>query len=68
MAIDLGAVEAQLNTAFPGAVVEREGEWLVLDRDRLPTIATYLRDEMGFDFLTDLSDLVPPSPVRRPLP
>ncbi|HEM61369.1 MAG TPA: NADH-quinone oxidoreductase subunit D [Chloroflexi bacterium] len=55
MAIDLGAVEAQLNTAFPGAVVEREGNWLVLDRDRLPSIATYLRDEMGFDFLTHVS-------------
>ncbi|MEJ2210870.1 MAG: NADH-quinone oxidoreductase subunit D [Anaerolineae bacterium] len=55
MAIDLGAVEAQLNTAFPGAAVEREGDWLVLDRDRLPIIATYLRDEMGFDFLTHLS-------------
>jgi NADH-quinone oxidoreductase subunit C/D len=55
MAIDLGAVEAQLNTAFPGAVVEREGDWLVLDRDRLPSIATYLRDEMGFDFLTHVS-------------
>ncbi|MGC9334775.1 MAG: NADH-quinone oxidoreductase subunit D [Anaerolineae bacterium] len=55
MAIDLGAVEAQLNTAFPGAVVEREGDWLVLDKDRLPEIATYLRDEMGFDFLTHVS-------------
>jgi NADH-quinone oxidoreductase subunit C/D len=55
MVIDLGAVEAQLNTALPGAVVEREGNWLVLDKDQLPVIATYLRDEMGFDFLTHLS-------------
>jgi NADH-quinone oxidoreductase subunit C/D len=55
MVIDLRAVEAQLNTAFPGAVVEREGNWLVVDKDRLPEIATHLRDEMGFDFLTHLS-------------
>jgi NADH:ubiquinone oxidoreductase subunit C len=55
MAIDLGAVEARLNTAFAGAVVEREGNWLVLDRERLLEIATYLRDQMGFDFLTHLS-------------
>ncbi len=55
MAIDLGAVEAQLNTAFPGAVVEREGNWLVLDRDRLSAVATHLRDQMGFDFLTNVS-------------
>ncbi len=55
MAIDLGAIEAQLNKAFPGAVVDRDGDWLVLDADRLPAVATYLRDEMGFDYLTHLS-------------
>jgi NADH-quinone oxidoreductase subunit C/D len=55
MAVDLGAVEAQLNETFPGAVVDRDGEWLVLDGDQLPTVATHLRDEMGFDFLTHLS-------------
>ena len=35
MAVDLGAIEAQLNKAFPGAVVDRDGEWLVLDVGQL---------------------------------
>jgi NADH:ubiquinone oxidoreductase subunit D/NADH:ubiquinone oxidoreductase subunit C len=55
MAIDLGAIEAQLKETFPEAVVDREGEWLVLDPDQLPAVATHLRDEMGFDYLTNLS-------------
>jgi NADH-quinone oxidoreductase subunit C/D len=55
MAIDLGALEAQLNEAFPGAVVDRDGDWLVFDPDQLVAVATHLRDEMGFDFLTHLS-------------
>jgi NADH:ubiquinone oxidoreductase subunit D/NADH:ubiquinone oxidoreductase subunit C len=55
MAVDLGAIEAQVNEAFPGAVVERDGEWLVLDAGQLLEVATHLRDEMGFDFLTHLS-------------
>jgi NADH-quinone oxidoreductase subunit C/D len=55
MAFDLGALEAQLNEAFPGAVVDHDGRWLVFDPDRLPALATHLRDEMGFDYLTHLS-------------
>ncbi len=55
MAIDLGAIEAQLNEAFPGAVVDRDGDWLVVDPEQLTAVATHLRDEMGFDFLTNLS-------------
>jgi NADH:ubiquinone oxidoreductase subunit D/NADH:ubiquinone oxidoreductase subunit C len=55
MAIDLGAIHSQLNETFPGAVVEREGEWLVLDAGQLPAVAIHLRDEMGFDYLTNLS-------------
>jgi NADH:ubiquinone oxidoreductase subunit D/NADH:ubiquinone oxidoreductase subunit C len=55
MAVDLGAIEAQLNESFPGAVVERDGEWLVLDPDQLPAVATHLRDELGYDYLTHLS-------------
>jgi NADH-quinone oxidoreductase subunit C/D len=55
MAIDLGAVEAQLNKAFPGAVVDREGDWLVLVPDQLAAVAAHLRDEMGFDYLTHVS-------------
>ena len=55
MAVDLAAIEAQLNEAFPGAVVDRDGEWLVLDPGQLETVATHLRDEMGFDYLTNLS-------------
>jgi NADH-quinone oxidoreductase subunit C/D len=55
MAIDLGALEAQLNEAFPGAVVDRDGDWLVFDPAQLVAVATHLRDEMGFDFLTHLS-------------
>jgi NADH:ubiquinone oxidoreductase subunit D/NADH:ubiquinone oxidoreductase subunit C len=55
MAVDLAAIEAQLNETFPGAVVERDGEWLVLDPGQLETVATHLRDEMGFDYLTHVS-------------
>ena len=55
MAVDLGAIEAQLNESFPGAVVERDGEWLVLDPDQLPQVTTHLRDELGFDYLTHMS-------------
>jgi NADH-quinone oxidoreductase subunit C/D len=55
MALDLGAIEAQLNETFPGAVVDRDGDWLVMDAAQLPQVATHLRDEMGFDFLTHLS-------------
>jgi NADH-quinone oxidoreductase subunit C/D len=55
MAVDLQAIEAQLNEAFPGAVVDRDGDWLVLDPGQLTAVATHLRDEMGFDYLTHLS-------------
>jgi NADH-quinone oxidoreductase subunit C/D len=55
MAVDEGAIEAQLNNAFPGAVVDRDGGWLVIDPAQLLSVATHLRDEMGFDFLTHLS-------------
>jgi NADH/F420H2 dehydrogenase subunit C len=55
MAVDLGAIEAQLNETFPGAVVDRDGDWLVLDADQLTSVGTHLRDQMGFDYLTHLS-------------
>jgi NADH-quinone oxidoreductase subunit C/D len=55
MAIDLGAIEAQLNRAFPGAVVDRDGNWLVFDPAQLSAVATHLRDELGFDYLTNVS-------------
>ncbi len=55
MAVDLQAIEAQLNGAIPGAVVDRDEGWLVLDPGQLTAIATHLRDEMGFDYLTHLS-------------
>ena len=55
MAIDLGAVEAQLNEAFPGAVVGRDGDWLVLDAGQIQAVATHLHDKMGFDWLTHVS-------------
>ena len=55
MAVDLAAIEATLNKAFPGAVVDRDGEWLVLDPGQLEAVAIHLRDEMGFDYLTNLS-------------
>jgi NADH-quinone oxidoreductase subunit C/D len=55
MAIDLGAVEARLNEVFPGAVVGRDGDWLALDAGQLQAVATHLRDEMGFDWLTNVS-------------
>ena len=55
MAIDLGAIKAQLNEAVPGAIVDQEGEWLVLAADRLTAAAAHLRDKMGFDYLTHVS-------------
>ncbi len=55
MAIDLGAIKAQLNEAVPGAIVDQEGEWLVLAADQLTAAAAHLRDKMGFDYLTHLS-------------
>ncbi len=54
MAIDLGAIEAQLNKDLPGSVVGRDADWLVVDPGQLLTVATHLR-EMGFDYLTHLS-------------
>jgi NADH:ubiquinone oxidoreductase subunit D/NADH:ubiquinone oxidoreductase subunit C len=55
MALDLGAIEAQLSEAFPGAVADRDGDWLVLEAEQLPAVALHLRDQMGFDYLTHLS-------------
>jgi NADH-quinone oxidoreductase subunit C/D len=55
MAIDWGLVEARLNEAFPGAVVDHDGDWLVLDASQLQAVAIHLRDEMGFDWLTHVS-------------
>ncbi len=55
MAVDLEAIQAQLNTAFPGAVKDRDGDWLVLAADQLPAAAAHLRDEIGFDYLTHIS-------------
>jgi NADH:ubiquinone oxidoreductase subunit D/NADH:ubiquinone oxidoreductase subunit C len=55
MAVDLGAIEAQLNEAVPGAVTGSDGDWLVLDAGQLQAAAVHLRDQMGFDYLTHLS-------------
>ncbi|MGD2206428.1 MAG: NADH-quinone oxidoreductase subunit D [Anaerolineae bacterium] len=55
MAIDLRALEAQLNETYPTAVVDRDGDWLVIDPDQLLAVAKHLRDEMGFDYLTHVS-------------
>ncbi len=54
MAIDLGAIEAQLSESVPGSVVDRDGDWLVVEPDRLLAVMTHLQ-EMGFDYLTHLS-------------
>lgn len=53
--IDLETLAAQLNEALPQSVVDRDGDWLVLDADQLPATATHLRDLVGFDYLTNLS-------------
>ena len=55
MAVDLAAIEAQINETFPGAVTDRDGEWLVVDPGQLEAVAVHLRDQMGFDYLTHLS-------------
>ena len=52
---DLDRVAAQLDEAAPGAVVGRDGDWLVLAPERLTVAAACLRDEMGYDYLTHLS-------------
>jgi NADH-quinone oxidoreductase subunit C/D len=52
---DLDAVQARLDGALPGAVVDRDGDWLVLAPEQLGAAATYLRDQMGYDYLTHLS-------------
>jgi NADH/F420H2 dehydrogenase subunit C len=53
--IDLGQVQLRLNEVFPGSVVERDSDWLVLDVNQLQATAAYLRDGMGYDFLTHVS-------------
>jgi NADH-quinone oxidoreductase subunit B/C/D len=52
---DLGVAGAQLSEALPGAVVGRDGDWLVLEPEQLQAAAVYMRDEMGYDYLTHLS-------------
>jgi NADH-quinone oxidoreductase B subunit len=52
---DLDAVITQLRVALPGANVAREGDWLIVAPDQLQATAVYLRDEMGYDYLTHLS-------------
>jgi NADH-quinone oxidoreductase subunit C/D len=52
---DLAVVRARLDQALPGAVVDREGDWLVLAPDHLPATAAHLRDAMGYDYLTHLA-------------
>jgi NADH-quinone oxidoreductase subunit C/D len=52
---DLEAVHDRLNQAVPGGVVDREGDWLVLAPEQLQAAALYLRDEMGYDYLSHLS-------------
>ena len=52
---NLDAIQAELNRALPGAVMDRDGDWLVLSPDHLQATARYLRDELGYDYLTHLS-------------
>jgi NADH-quinone oxidoreductase subunit B/C/D len=52
---DLDAVAARLDNALPGAIVSRDGDWLVLAPEQLQAAAAHLRDEMGYDYLTHLS-------------
>jgi NADH-quinone oxidoreductase subunit C/D len=46
---------AWLHSALPGSVVECEGDWLVIDAQKLPRAMTLLRDGLGYDYLTHLS-------------
>ncbi|HSJ55416.1 MAG TPA: NADH-quinone oxidoreductase subunit C, partial [Anaerolineae bacterium] len=55
MAIDLQAIEARLKEALPGSVVDQDRGWLVLDPGRLVSVATYIRDELGFDWLSNIT-------------
>ena len=55
MAFDLQELQAQLTEAVPGSVVDRDGDWLVIDPGRLLATAKHLHDEVGFDWLTNLS-------------
>jgi NADH-quinone oxidoreductase subunit B/C/D len=52
---DLDAVRAQLDATLPGAVLGYAGDWLELAPEQLPAAAALLRDEMGYDYLTQLA-------------
>jgi NADH:ubiquinone oxidoreductase subunit D/NADH:ubiquinone oxidoreductase subunit C len=55
MPLDLAGIQAQLNEAQPGVVVDRDGDWLVVDSGRLLDAMKHLRDDAGFDWLTNLT-------------
>ena len=54
MALVLDQIQAQLNEAVPGAVVDRDGEWLVVAPDHLLDAMRHLQGA-GFDWLTNLT-------------
>ena len=54
MAHDLDQIQAQLNEAVPGAVVDRDGDWLVVDPAHLLDAMRHLQSA-GFDWLTNLT-------------
>ena len=43
------------NDAVPGAVIGRDGDALVVDRDKLVELARYLRDHEGYDYLSSVT-------------
>ncbi len=54
MALDLDKIQAQLNEAVPGAVVDRDGDWLVVAPGQLLDAMVHLQGA-GFDWLTNLT-------------
>jgi NADH-quinone oxidoreductase subunit C/D len=47
--------------AVPGAVLEATKNGLVVDPDKLPELATYLRDQQGYDYLSMVTSVDWPS-------
>ncbi|HNS50771.1 MAG TPA: NADH-quinone oxidoreductase subunit C [Anaerolineae bacterium] len=54
MALDLDQIQAQLREAVPGAVVDRDGDWLVVAPGSLLDAMRHLQGA-GFDWLTNLT-------------
>ncbi len=51
----VAGVDLPFNDAVPGAVIGRDGEALIVARDKLLDLARYLRDHEGYDYLSSVT-------------